>query len=62
MGCTYAEDEAPRKAVRHIKTETDFARSQFPDNGGGDGSRNVGIFTIKLFNIADSSRIFYPTS
>jgi hypothetical protein len=33
---------------------------QFPDDKGGDGSQNVGLFTITLFNMADSQRIFYP--
>jgi hypothetical protein len=34
--------------------------SQFPEDGGGNGSRNVGFFTIKLSNKADRPRIFYP--
>jgi hypothetical protein len=47
-------------ADRHIKMQTDFACSQFPDDEGRDGSRIVGLFTIKLFNMADSLRTFYP--
>jgi hypothetical protein len=43
-----------------MKTQTDFAGSQFPDDEGGYGSRNVGLFTIKLFNAADSSGTFCP--
>jgi hypothetical protein len=40
--------------------DADFAGSQFPDEEGGDDSRNVGLFTIKLFNIADSPSTCYP--
>jgi hypothetical protein len=49
----------PAIADRHIKTQTDVAGSQFLDDEGGDGCRNVGLFTIQLFNMADSLRIFY---
>jgi hypothetical protein len=41
-------------------TQTDFAGSQFPDDKGGGGSWNDGVFTIKLFNMAGSLRTFYP--
>jgi hypothetical protein len=49
----------PAMADRYIKMQTDFASSQFPDDEGRDGSQNVGLFTIKLFNMADSPRTFY---
>jgi hypothetical protein len=38
--------------------------SQFPDSNGADEGRdwsqNVGLISIKLFNMADSTRTFYP--
>jgi hypothetical protein len=40
--------------------QTDFTGSQFPDDKGGDGSRNIALFTIKLSNMADSPKTFYP--
>jgi hypothetical protein len=45
---------------KHIKTQTDFAGSQFPDGKDGDGSRKVGLFPIKLLDMADTLRPFYP--
>jgi hypothetical protein len=50
----------PARADRHIKIQTDFPDSQFPDDKGGVGLQNIGLLTIKLFNTADSPRTFYP--
>jgi hypothetical protein len=50
----------PATADWCIKTSTDFTHSQVPDDDSGDGSQNIGLFTIKLFNVADSLRTFYP--
>jgi hypothetical protein len=45
---------------RHSTKKTDLTGSLFPDDEGGNGFEKVGLFTIKLFNMADSPRTFYP--
>jgi hypothetical protein len=52
----------PAVVDRHIMTQTDFAGSQFLDNDGGHSCRNVGIFSINLFNTDDNARTFHLMS
>ena len=60
-GCSFKSHRTPRTAItdRHIMTLRDFGVSQFPDDEGGDGPRNVALLTIKQYDAASSPRIFY---
>jgi hypothetical protein len=44
---------------RHIMTQTDVGGSQFPDDEGRDGPRNIGLLTIKQSDAAASPKTFY---
>jgi hypothetical protein len=46
----------------HLLLQHNYTRTEphFPDDKDGHGSQYVASFTIKLSNMADSLRTFYP--